>query len=453
MINETINKQKDFYQLGHTKPAPFRLKALINLKNAIESSTEEISLALKLDLNKSAFESYLSEIGIVLSEIEYAIKHVKKWMKPRKKRTPLPLFLAKSYELSEPLGVVLIMSPWNYPFQLAMVPLIGALAAGNTAVVKPASYAVHTSNVIKKILDATFEDHYVKTILGGREENTKLLDQPFDYIFFTGSSNVGKTVLEKASKNLTPVTLELGGKSPCIIDQDVNLSLTAKRIVFGKFLNAGQTCVAPDYVFIRENQFNSFVEGLKKAIHEFFKEKPLDYPDYPKIINERHLSRLIGLLKGEEIVLGGKYNETSLEPTILKNVKTDSAVMNEEIFGPILPVLFYKDIEEVYSFISTRPKPLALYLFSNDSVMIQNTFQRLSFGGATINDTVMHFASSEMGFGGVGASGNGRYHGQYSFDTFSNKRSIVHRSNLVDINVRYHPYTNKKLNLLKKLMK
>ncbi len=453
MISETIRKQKEFYLKGTTKSYEFRKNALLKLKKAVEESFDEINQALIADLNKSPYESYLSEIGIVLTEINYALKHLKRWMKPKRKKTPVPLFLAKSYELSEPLGVVLIMSPWNYPFQLAMVPLIGALAAGNTVVVKPASYASHTSEVIRKILSSIFEDRYVKTILGGRDENTMLLEQPFDYIFFTGSTSVGRTVLEKASCNLTPVTLELGGKSPCIIDSGVNINLVAKRVAFGKFLNAGQTCVAPDYVFIRENQYDSFILGLKKAIHAFFSEIPLNDRDYPKIINEKHLLRLIGLLDGEEIAIGGKYNATSLEPTVLKGTKKDSLVMSEEIFGPILPILFYEDIEEVYSFVESRPKPLALYLFSNNKAMIHNTLHRLSFGGATINDTVVHFASSEMGFGGVGASGYGRYHGKSSFETFSNRRAIVHRSNLIDINLRYHPYTDKKFSIIKKLMK
>lgn len=453
MIQSIVNKQKEYFKTGITKSYRFRMDALARLKQGVLDSALEINLALKQDLNKSELESYMSEIGIVVTEINYALKRLRSWMKPQYKKTPMPLFLARSYISAEPMGVTLILSPWNYPFQLAIVPLIGAIAAGNTVVLKPASYAEKTSLIIDKLLSTCFPEEYVKTILGGREENTLLLEQPFDYIFFTGSTNVGKMVLEKASKFLTPVTLELGGKSPCIIDQSVNMDLVAKRIAFGKFLNAGQTCVAPDYVFIREEQHDAFITSLKKALHSFFGENPLNHQDYPKIINRKHHMRLVEMLQDGKIDIGGSYNETSIEPTIISNIHPGSKILEEEIFGPILPVLFYKDIEEVFSFVSKKPKPLALYLFSNNKSLQKEILNRLSFGGATINDTVMHFGSTEIGFGGVGNSGFGRYHGKYSFDTFSNLRSILNRSNLVDLQMRYHPYTKRKLAFLKRFMR
>ncbi|MGD9910542.1 MAG: aldehyde dehydrogenase [Candidatus Izemoplasmatales bacterium] len=453
MIQEKVQKQRDFFNTGETKSYAYRLFMLKTLREGILHFQDEINEALMADLHKSAFETYMSETGVVLAEITHTIKHLKKWMKPKRVSTPLPLFLAKSFTLAEPYGVVLIMSPWNYPFQLALDPLVGAIASGNTAIVKPASYAPHTSLIIEKLIEYCFQPEYITTVLGGREENTLLLEQRFDYIFFTGSTSVGRLVMEKASVNLTPISLELGGKSPCIIDDNVGLKLVARRVAFGKFLNAGQTCVAPDYVYMKKSQVEEFVSYVKQEIISFFGDNPLESPELPKIINTKHLTRLLGLIEGEMIVLGGKHNETMLEPTVVTGITPQSKVMSEEIFGPILPILTYDKIEEVYNYVLSQPKPLALYLFTNDKKLEKEVLSKLSFGGATINDTIMHFATTEMGFGGVGDSGIGKYHGKNSFDTFSNIRGIVKRSNLVDLPMRYHPYTKSKFNLLKKFLK
>lgn len=453
MIQDKVKKQRDFFNTGETKSYAFRLFMLKTLKEGILHFQDEINEALMADLHKSAFETYMSETGVVLAEITHTIKHLKKWMKPKRVSTPLPLFLAKSYTLAEPFGVVLIMSPWNYPFQLAIDPLVGAIASGNTAIVKPASYAPHTSQIIEKLIEYCFKPEYITTVLGGREENTLLLEQHFDYIFFTGSTSVGRLVMEKASVNLTPISLELGGKSPCIIDDHVGLKLVARRVAFGKFLNAGQTCVAPDYVYMKKSQVDEFVGYVKQEILSFFGENPLESPELPKIINTKHLNRLLGLIEGENIVLGGNHNDTMIEPTVVTGITPKSKVMSEEIFGPILPILTYDKIEEVYDYVLSHPKPLALYLFTTDKKLERDVLSKLSFGGATINDTIMHFATAEMGFGGVGDSGIGKYHGKNSFDTFSNIRGIVKRSNLVDLPMRYHPYTKSKFNLLKKFLK
>ncbi|MBU1145744.1 MAG: aldehyde dehydrogenase [Firmicutes bacterium] len=452
-IHSIVETQRAFFATGKTKDYLYRKNALLTLKKGILSYQEKINDALYQDLNKSSFESYLSEIGIVLAEISYTLKHLKKWMKIKRVKTSFTLFHAKSFVFKEPLDVALIMSPWNYPFQLAIDPLVGAIAAGNTVVVKPASYAKNTSNVIKELLDFCFPLEYVTCVLGGREENKELLEEQFDSIFFTGSSEVGKLVMEKASKHLTPVSLELGGKSPCILDKNVNLYLAAKRIAFGKFLNAGQTCVSPDYLFILPEQVSEFLKHMRTIITQFFGETPLESLEYPKIINQKHLLRLIGLLEMDKVVIGGNYSDEKFAPTIMDNITFESKVMKEEIFGPILPLIHYDSLEEVYQYISSQPKPLALYLFTHDKRVEQEVYNRLSFGGATINDTIMHFGSSQMGFGGVGASGMGKYHGLESFDTFSNKRSIVKRSNWIDLPMRYHPYSKSKFDFLKHFLK
>ena len=453
IINQLVEKQRAYFNTNVTKDINFRLNALKMLQSAITAHEGKIIDALKKDLNKAPLEAIMTEIGIVRSELSHMIKHFKHWAKPKRVKTPLVLLSAKSYIYPEPYGVVLIMSPWNYPFQLAIDPLIGAIAAGNTAIIKPGSYAHHTALAIKELLDHTFKEEYVATVLGGREENTLLLEQKFDYIFFTGSTNVGKTVMEKASHFLTPVSLELGGKSPCIFDGTMCTKLTAKRLAFGKFVNAGQTCVAPDYVFVKREYRDQLVNELKRVIAEFFGPDPLSYPDYPKIINQKAHSRLLGLLQNQTIVLGGKSNETSIEPTLLVDVKLDSPVMQEEIFGPILPIIAYDKIEEVITYIKSKDRPLAFYLFSTDKVMQKRLTHEISFGGGTFNDTLMHVASSEMGFGGVGASGMGSYHGIHSFNTFSHHKSVLKRANWIDLSFRYHPYTKQKQGLIDKFTK
>jgi aldehyde dehydrogenase (NAD+) len=451
-IAKIVETQRQFFQTGQTRDVQFRISALKKLQNGIRAREEEIAAALRSDLGKAAFESYLTETAIVLAELSLFLKKIRLWAKPRRVKTPLILFSAQSRILPEPFGVTLIMSPWNYPFQLAINPLIGAIAAGNTAVVKPASYAPATSRLIADLVAECFDPAHVTTVLGGREENAALLDQRFDFIFFTGSTNVGKVVLEKAAPHLTPVCLELGGKSPCLIDRGVDLGLVAKRIAFGKMINAGQSCVAPDYVLIPWEDRDHFVEAYREAIRTFLGPDPLRNPDYPKIITAKHVERLKGLLHGERCVLGGDSTESKIAPTLIIDVKPDSLLMQEEIFGPILPILTYERLEEALEVIRSHEKPLAFYLFTKNRILREKLLREVPFGGATVNDTMMHFASSELGFGGVGHSGMGRYHGKQSFLTFSNPKGIVDRSTRIDLPFRYHPYSEAKRRVVKKII-
>jgi len=452
-INSVIERQRAFFLSDATKDISFRLDALRKLQSAIKAHEQEILDALKQDLNKSAFEAYATEIGIVYTELDDAIRHLPKWARKKRVRTPIMHFKSSSYRVPEPYGVVLIMSPWNYPFQLAFAPLIGAVAAGNCAVVKPSSYSPHTSSLIARILGDCFRKEYIAVIEGGREANQELLKQKFDYIFFTGSVSVGRTVMEAASRHLTPVTLELGGKSPCIVDKNVDLELAARRIIWGKCLNSGQTCVAPDYLLVHRSVKDRLIMAMKKAITEFFGDLPCQNPEYPRIINEKHFNRLKELLSDGRILVGGDVNEATLQiaPTIVDQVGWESPVMQEEIFGPILPVLEFEDIHEVIAAVNSRPKPLALYLFTNDKNVEKRIIKSISFGGGCINDTIVHLATSYMPFGGVGESGMGSYHGKWSFDTFTHYKSIMKKSIWPDIRLRYPPYRDK-LGLLKKFM-
>ena len=454
MIEDLVKNQRKYFNLGETLPYKFRLEALKKLKNGIEKHEKEIMEALKLDLGKSATESYMCEIGMVLSELKYAIRHLKSWIKKEKVRTPLAQFPSKSFIVKEPLGVVLIMSPWNYPFMLAIDPLIGAIGAGNCAVIKPASYAKNTSNIIKKLLGECFDERYVSVVLGGREENSALLEQRFDYIFFTGSVSVGKFVAEKASKNLTPVTLELGGKSPCVIDKTANLKIAARRLAFGKFLNVGQTCVAPDYLLIDKSVKEEFLKYFMAEIKKMFGEEPLKNESYGKIINEKHFNRICGLIDKNKLIFGGDSDEKSLkiEPTILDNVTLDDACMKEEIFGPIMPVISFDNIDDAIKIIRNFEKPLALYLFSNDKKVVNRFLTSVPYGGGCVNDTIIHLATTKMGFGGVGYSGYGSYHGKRSFLTFSHEKSIVKKSPSVDLPIRYQPYSKLKDKLIRKFL-
>lgn len=441
-IEDIVKKQREFYYQKKTFDVDYRIKYLKKLKQVILECEEEICQALKSDLGKSVSESYMCEIGLTLAELSYQIKHIKRWNKPKRHRTDLANFHGKSYSVFEPYGVVLVMAPWNYPFMLTMEPLIGAIAAGNCVVAKPSAYSPATSAIIKKIIEKVFEQEYVCVVEGGRAENTELLEQKFDYIFFTGGVTVGKLVMEKASKNLTPVSLELGGKSPCIIDKTANLKLAAKRLAFGKYLNLGQTCVAPDYLLIDKDIKEEFLEIFIHTVKEMYGENPLENQDYGKMINEKHYSRVMGLIDREKVILGGKGsdNELRIEPTVLDNVTENDAVMQEEIFGPVLPVLTYEKIEEAVRFIEGRPHPLALYIFSNDRKVQKLFTEKVAFGGGCINDTVLHLATSQMGFGGVENSGMGAYHGIKSFQTFTHEKSILKKYNWIDMPMRYQPY-------------
>lgn len=450
--HEMLQRQKRYFRTGKTKNVAFRMAYLKKLLGGIEKNETQIMDALYQDLHKSSFEAYATEIGIVKEEIRYTLKHLRNWAKPVRVPTPITQFPACSFIYHEPYGVVLIMSPWNYPFQLTIAPLVGAICAGNCAVVKPSAYSAHTSALIARLIKEVFPSGYVTVTEGGRKENEALLNERFDYIFFTGSVNVGKYVMEKASRYLTPVSLELGGKSPCIVDETADISLAAKRIVWGKFLNSGQTCVAPDYILVHHKVKDKLLRQMTKYIRKMYGDDPCGNEEYPSIINRKHFERLLGLIQDSHVVCGGGSRRETLriEPTILDHVKWDSPVMQEEIFGPILPVLTFFDLKEAVNQVNVGEKPLALYLFTKEKKREAYILKHISYGGGCINDTVVHLATPHLPFGGVGHSGMGAYHGKASFDTFTHKKSIMKKSCLVDIPVRYAPF-KKKLDLLKKI--
>lgn len=454
-IEEIVLRQRAFFDTDATKKISFRKNALVSLENAIKKYADEINGALKADLNKCETEGYMTEVGFALSELTFIKKNFEKWAKRKVVMTPIAQFPSKSFIVSEPLGVTLVISPWNYPFLLCIEPLIGSIAAGNCCVMKPSEDAPNTSGIIAKIIAETFSPEYICVVEGGVVESNKLLDQRFDHIFFTGSVNVGKIVMKKASNFLTPVTLELGGKSPCIIDETANIKVAARRVAFGKYLNSGQTCVAPDYLLIQQSVKNEFVACYKKAIVEMFGEDPIAEPEYSRMINQKNFDRVKRLIKEENVIFGGRTDRDALkiEPTVLDGVDGDSLVMQEEIFGPILPIIAYDQLPEAIEFIRNREKPLALYLFTNNQHTEREILDKVSFGGGCINDTIIHLATSNMGFGGVGNSGMGSYHGKYSFETFSNQKSIVKKANWLDLPLRYQPYTDLKKHLIKAFLK
>ncbi len=441
-INSLVNRQRKYFQTGATLPVSTRISALRRLYDAISKHEKEINEALRKDLGKSGFESYMCETGMVLEELSYMLKHTPHFAREKRVRTPLAQFHSRSCQKPSPYGVTLIMSPWNYPFMLTLSPLADALAAGNTAVVKPSAYSPHTSDVILRILSQCFEPKYVAVVTGGRAENTCLLREHFDYIFFTGSQTVGKEVMRNAAEHLTPVTLELGGKSPCIVDQTANIKLAARRIVFGKYLNCGQTCVAPDYIYCHRSVKDKLVSEVKKQIQKQYGKQPLSNPDYGKIINEKHFDRILGLIDKKKVVHGGSSDRKALriEPTVLDNVTFSDAVMQEEIFGPVMPILVFDSLDEVIRNVNAMPHPLALYLFTSDNAAAKKVTSRCGFGGGCINDTIIHLATTEMGFGGFGESGMGAYHGKIGFETFSHYKSIVDKKTWIDLPMRYQPY-------------
>lgn len=455
-INLIFNKQKEFFNLGKTKDINFRIEVLKKLKKVIKENEDKILEALKRDLGKSNFESYATEIGLVYDEINTHIKNIKRWSKIKKIKSPIVHYPSKSYIYKEPYGVILIIGPFNYPFQLVMAPLVGAISAGNTAIIKPSENTKNTALLLEEIINENFNKEYLRVVspLEGKEAVSFLLELPFDYIFFTGSIRVGKIVMEKAAKNLVPVTLELGGKSPCIVDKDAKLEIAAKRIVWGKFLNVGQTCVAPDYLCVHRSIRDKLLKLIIEEIHKQFGKDIKSSPDYPRVVNNPSLNRLSEYLNDGKIYYGGKIdkNDLYMEPTILTNVDVDSNVMTEEIFGPILPVIEFEDIKDIINFINAREKPLALYYFSENKVNINNILKCTTSGGVTINDTVIHVANGNLPFGGVGNSGIGSYHGKASFDTFTHKRSVMERGTFIEFNIRFAPYKNK-INILKKIMK
>ena len=450
-IKDILQQQNHFFSSGKTIPAEFRLKQLESLKEAMIRHEADLAAALKEDLGKSRMESYMCEIGLTLSELTWMQKHLRSLMRSKRVSTPAAQFAAKSFRSPSPYGTVLIMSPWNYPVLLTLDPLIDAIAAGNTAVVKPSAYAPCTFDVMKTMIEECFPAHYVAVVDGGRAENQALLQQRFDMIFFTGGKTVGREVLRHAAEYLTPVTLELGGKSPCIVDSTAKIRLAAKRIVFGKYLNCGQTCVAPDYILCDKRIRDELITAILAEIEKQFGKEPLKNPNYGKIINEKHFERILGLINGEKLVYGGQSEPESLRiaPTVLNNITWDDAVMGEEIFGPLLPILTFDTLDEALDTVESHPHPLALYFFSEDKAAQKKVLDTCRFGGGCINDTIIHLATSDMPFGGVGESGMGSYHGRVGFETFSHYRSIVDKKTWMDLPIRYQKYTQKKEKLLR----
>jgi len=453
-IPRIIQEQKQYFLSGETKPLSFRIHQLTKLKQAIQKYEHEILFALKKDLNKSEKDAYMTEIGVLLEEISFMIKHAKSWVKPERVKTPVTHFGSKSVIYKEPYGTVLIIAPWNYPFQLAISPLIGAIIAGNTAVIKPSELTPTVSKLLKRIVAETFPPTYITVVEGAVETSQALLKENFDYIFFTGSVPVGRIVMEAAAQNLTPVTLELGGKSPVIVDESANLDLAARRIVWGKFLNAGQTCIAPDYLFVHEKVKQPLLDKMSDYIEKFYGKNPLENDDYTRIVSKRHFDRLVSFLSNGSVVIGGTYNEETLTiaPTVLDHISWDDAVMEDEIFGPILPVLTFQQIDECIEAIRNRPKPLALYTFTANEAIQQRIIHETSFGGGAMNDTILHIATPYLPFGGVGNSGIGSYHGKKSFDTFTHHKSVLHQTTKFDLPVRYPDFKDG-LKWIKRLMK
>ena len=441
-ILDVVESQKKYFASGKTLPVARRKAYLKKMKRVLNDNRQKIADALRADLGKRASESYMCETGLTLSELTYQIRHIGKFTKKQRVPTPVAQWISRSYRYPSPYGTVLIMSPWNYPVLLSLEPLLEAVAAGNTVVLKPSAYSPATSALLAELLASVFPPEYVATVQGGREENAELLDIPFDYIFFTGSKSVGRIVYEKAATRLTPVTLELGGKSPCIVDETAKITLAAKRIVFGKYLNCGQTCVAPDYILCHESVKEKLVSEITKQIKAQFGEHPLTNEAYGKMVSRKHFDRVRALIDPEKVVWGGESDEETLKiaPTVMDGVTYDDAVMGEEIFGPVLPILTYRDLDEVIRTVNLGESPLALYFFSSDKRNIEKVLAEARFGGGCVNDVVIHLATSNLPFGGFGASGIGGYHGKFGFDTFTHYKAIVDKKTIIDLPMRYQPY-------------
>jgi len=453
-ISQTLTQLRAFFTAGRTRDVQFRIVQLKALKEGIRKYETQIMGALYSDLRKPPFEAYASEIGILYMDIDHAIRHLHSWSRPRRVETSIIHFLSQSRIYHDPYGVVLIISPWNYPFQLTIAPLIGAIAAGNCVLIKPSEISTATSGVMAKMIAELFDPGYITVVQGEAEATQQIIAEKFDYIFFTGSTAVGRIIMTAAARHLTPVTLELGGKSPAIVDEDANLNYGIKRIAWGKFFNAGQTCIAPDYVLVNRKIKDTFIEKMITTINTFYGENPMMSPDYARIINEQHFDRLVQLMKSGWVIYGGKTlrKDLYISPTIIDQVSPNDPVMQEEIFGPILPLIEYNDIDEAIAFVDQRPRPLALYCFSENKKIQDKVLRETSSGGGCINDTISHIGSQELPFGGIGESGMGGYHGKASFDTFTHQRGILFRSNLLDISLRYPPYRDR-VSLLKKLFR
>lgn len=450
---EVVEKQKGFFKTGKPIDINYRKKALIKLRDAVDKYEEKILYALKLDLGKSEFEGYETELGIVKSELKNTIKNLEKWSKPKKVRASIMNPFSDNRIYNQAYGVCLILSPWNYPFQLALMPLIGSIAAGNTSILKLSEISPFTSGVVREIVEEVFDEEYVAVFSGEAEEAINLIESDIDFIFYTGNPKIGASVAESAGRRLIPCVLELGGKSPCIIDRKADLDNTAKKIVWGKFMNAGQTCVAPDYIIADRLVFLELRDKLVHYIKKFYGENPIESDDYPKIINKKNFDRILNLIEGKRLIFGGKYDDDSLkiEPTILEVSSMDEKIMQEEIFGPIIPIIVYKNKSEIFEIIDKNKNPLALYLFTDDSSFEKEIIEKVSFGGGCVNDTIIHCTSEGLPFGGIGRSGIGNYHGKASFDAFSHKKSVVKSKKFADISMKYPPFNEKKLELIKKV--
>lgn len=450
---EVVEKQKEFFKTGKPIDINYRKKALIKLRDAVDKYEEKILYALKLDLGKSEFEGYETELGIVKSELKNTIKNLEKWSKPKKVRASIMNPFSDNRIYNQPYGVCLILSPWNYPFQLALMPLIGSIAAGNTSILKLSEISSFTSGIVREIIGEIFDEEYVAVFSGEAEEAINLIESDVDFIFYTGNPKIGASVAESAGRRLIPCVLELGGKSPCIIDRKADLDNAAKKIVWGKFMNAGQTCVAPDYIIADRLVFLELRDKLVHYIKEFYGENPIESDDYPKIINKKNFDRILNLIEGKRLIFGGKYDDDSLkiEPTILEVSSMDEKIMQEEIFGPIIPIIIYKNKSEIFEIIDKNKNPLALYLFTDDNSFEKEIIEKVSFGGGCVNDTIIHCTSEGLPFGGIGRSGIGNYHGKASFDAFSHKKSVVKSKKFADISMKYPPFNEKKLELIKKV--
>ena len=450
---EVVEKQKEFFKTGKPIDINYRKKALIKLRDTVDKYEEKILYALKLDLGKSEFEGYETELGIVKSELKNTIKNLEKWSKPKKVRASIMNPFSDNRIYNQPYGVCLILSPWNYPFQLALMPLIGSIAAGNTSILKLSEISSFTSGIVREIIEEIFDEEYIAVFSGEADEAINLIESDIDFIFYTGNPKIGASVAESAGRRLIPCVLELGGKSPCIIDRKADLDNAAKKIVWGKFMNAGQTCVAPDYIIADRLVFLELRDKLIHYIKEFYGENPIESDDYPKIINKKNFDRILNLIEGKRLIFGGKYDEESLkiEPTILEVSSMDEKIMQKEIFGPIIPIIVYKSKSEIFEIIYKNKNPLALYLFTDDSSFEKEIIEKVSFGGGCVNDTIIHCTSEGLPFGGIGMSGLGNYHGKASFDAFSHKKSVVKSKKFADISMKYPPFNEKKLKLIKKV--
>ncbi|UCG46133.1 MAG: aldehyde dehydrogenase [Phycisphaerales bacterium] len=454
-MEKILDKQRKFFAAGETKSAAYRIRMLKTLREAILAFEQDILDALYRDLKKPKLEAYAMEIGHCLAETTFVLKHLKRWMKPRRVGGSRLLPLSSGWVVPEPLGISLILSTWNYPFELAVSPLIASLAAGNCVILKPSEIARNTERVIAKMVAEHFDERFVSVVCGGPDTAQKLLDYRFDHIFFTGSEAVGKIVMKAASRHATPVTLELGGKSPCVVDEGCNLERAAKRIAWGKFLNAGQTCVAPDYLLVHKNAKARLIKEMREKVVAFYGEKPSLSPDYGRIINHHHFDRLAGLLKEGDIIFGGQTDreELYISPTFIDHVSDNAPLLNNEIFGPILPIVEFDDVSQAVNFINNKPKPLALYIFSRDRAFQQRIVAETSSGSICLNDTIVHLGSPNLPFGGVGDSGFGRYHGKAGFDTFSNPKSVLRQTMLFDLPKRFPPADELGFKLFRRLLK